>query len=178
MLKLLKAGSQFHRPTRLRLKRTFLGPSVIFHCAVKYSLPPLEPKLSLNTYLKTMPNCPKDALSSATPSSSVESVAPPRVLGHKRRRSVSSRHSTKDCASESCCTTSGESSGDESEGSTFDEVVEDEDVAAKRRRRADLNKLKKSVRRMEAQVVDATAQLKDLAELVAHVVARRQQQHV
>ncbi|KAE8972308.1 hypothetical protein PR003_g13138 [Phytophthora rubi] len=104
----------------------------------------------------------------------------PRVLGHKRRRSdASSSCTTKfDSTSSSCCTTSGESSGDESDSFELGLEVEEEEAQAdaKRRRRAELDGLKKSVRRMEAQVVDASAQLRDLAALVAQVVARRQQQ--
>ena len=135
-----------------------------------------------------MPRCPstETLTQSSLPSSNVQ----PRILSHKRRRTVTptpcAQLPHEDSATESCsCTTSGESSSDESdedEGSSLDEEVEEEEdddadlVAAKRRRRADLDGLKKSVRRMEAQVVGASAQLKDLAALVAQVVAQRQLQ--
>ncbi|KAH7461390.1 hypothetical protein PRIC2_012579 [Phytophthora ramorum] len=113
-----------------------------------------------------------------------QAPAPVQTRSHKRRRSdprsASCAVKDDDCSTaESCCTTSGESSGDESD--SFDELelaAEEEEAAtpAKRRRRADLDGLKKSVRRIEAQVVDASAQLRDLAALVAQVVAERQQQ--
>ncbi|KAG7391134.1 hypothetical protein PHYPSEUDO_005901 [Phytophthora pseudosyringae] len=109
----------------------------------------------------------------------------PRALGHKRRRdgavaAASPVEKPEDaCAGENCGATSGESSSDESDSSAEfeeDDGVEEEALAAaKRRRRADLDGLKQSVRHMEAQVVDASAQLRDLAALVAQVVARRQQ---
>uniref|UniRef100_A0AAV1UCV7 Uncharacterized protein n=1 Tax=Peronospora matthiolae TaxID=2874970 RepID=A0AAV1UCV7_9STRA len=136
-----------------------------------------------------MPRCPSTETltqQSSLPSSNVQ----PRILSHKRRRTVTPtpccqlpHEDSAQSATESCsCTTSGESSGDESDegSSSLDEEVEEEEdadlVAAKRRRRADLDGLKKSVRRMEAQVVGASAQLKDLAALVAQVVAQRQLQ--
>ncbi|KAF4032040.1 hypothetical protein GN244_ATG16088 [Phytophthora infestans] len=117
----------------------------------------------------------------------VSPKARPRVFSYKRRRNgalIAAVKSEDGCdfglrsAGESWCTTSGESSSDENDSSF--EVVEEEEamVAAKRRRRADLEGLKKSVRHMEAQVVDASAQLKDLAALVAQVIARRQQQQL
>ncbi|CAI5736822.1 unnamed protein product [Peronospora destructor] len=130
---------------------------------------------------------PMNIPSSTTPSSNVASLTQPRVFSHKRRRSATFAHSEKqqdedntNSATESCCTTSGESSGDESDDNSLEELIDDEEeetlVAAKRRRRADLDGLKKSVRCMEAQVVNASAQLKDLAAVVAQVVARRQLQ--
>ncbi|KAL3665105.1 hypothetical protein V7S43_009737 [Phytophthora oleae] len=114
-------------------------------------------------------------------SSSMSATVEPRVLSHKRRRNgaFKLKESSGDfSAAESCCTTSGESSSDESDsGFEVEDFVEEEaQAAAKRRRRADLDGLQKSVRQMEAQVVDASAQLRDLAALVAQVVARRQQQ--
>ncbi|ETL41935.1 hypothetical protein L916_07154, partial [Phytophthora nicotianae] len=137
------------------------------------------------TSIQAMDYSPMDSQSS---SFVVSSQLQPRVFSHKRRRNgaftaVVQPEGEYDfvfsSVCESCCTTSGESSSDESD-STFeveDEVEEEEAlVAAKRRRRADLDGLKKSVRHMEAQVVDASAQLRDLAALVAQVVARRQLQ--
>ncbi|CAH0517391.1 unnamed protein product [Peronospora belbahrii] len=131
-----------------------------------------------------------DNQSNAIPSSSAVTPTQPRVVSHKRRRSVTYGSAARkqqdedniNSATESCCTTSGESSGDESDDCSFEALVADEEeetlVAAKRRRRADLDGLKKSVRRMEAQVVDASAQLRDLAAFVAQVVARRQRQQL
>ena len=135
-----------------------------------------------------MPRCPTTETPTQTSLPVPTAGGHPRVLSHKRRRATSPVYCAKllaeDSASESCsCSTSGESSSDESDeaGSELDEGVEEDDddddeglVAAKRRRRADLDGLKKSVRRMEAQVVGASAQLKDLAALVAQVVAQRQ----
>ncbi|KAF4150235.1 hypothetical protein GN958_ATG00558 [Phytophthora infestans] len=121
----------------------------------------------------------------------VSPKARPRVFSYKRRRNgalIAAVKSEDGCdfglrsAGESWCTTSGESSSDENDSSfeVEEDLVEEEEamVAAKRRRRADLEGLKKSVRHMEAQVVDASAQLKDLAALVAQVIARRQQQQL
>ncbi|KAG2783426.1 hypothetical protein PC129_g24257 [Phytophthora cactorum] len=137
--------------------------------------------------------CPMDSQSS---SFAVSPALQPRVLSHKRRRNGAFTAASspvkleEECdvgqssASESCCTTSGESSSDESDSSyEVEEDIEEEEeeealVAAKRRRRADLDGLKKSVRHMEAQVVDASVQLRDLAALVAQVVARRQHQQL
>ncbi|RQM17086.1 hypothetical protein KXD40_008245 [Peronospora effusa] len=126
--------------------------------------------------------------SSTIPSSNVPSLMQLRGFSHKRRRSATFAHFEKqqdeDNTTESCCTTSGESSGDESDDNSLEELIDEEEeeeeeetlVAVKRRRRADLDGLKKSVRRMEAQVVNASAQLKDLAAVVAQVAARRQHQ--
>ncbi|RLN20578.1 hypothetical protein BBI17_005655 [Phytophthora kernoviae] len=122
------------------------------------------------------------------------SVQVVQVRSLKRRRgqvsiSTASALSAADTAAEQVAdsslesgTTSGESSDESSDdgsnsSSYEEEEAEDEEevmAAAKRRRRADLDGLKKSVRRMEAQVVDASAQLRDLRALVAQVVARRQ----
>ncbi|KAK1942232.1 hypothetical protein P3T76_006554 [Phytophthora citrophthora] len=115
-------------------------------------------------------------------SSSMSATVEPRVFSHKRRRNGTFKleESTGDLSG--CCTTSGESSSDESDsGVEVEDFAEDEEeeeaqAAAKRRRRAELDGLKKSVREMEAQVVNASAQLRDLAALVAQVVAQRQQQ--
>ncbi|CAI5707777.1 unnamed protein product [Peronospora effusa] len=127
--------------------------------------------------------------SSTIPSSNVPSLMQLHGFSHKRRRSATFAHFEKqqdeDNTTESCCTTSGESSGDESDDNSLEELIDEEEeeeeeeetlVAVKRRRRADLDGLKKSVRRMEAQVVNASAQLKDLAAVVAQVAARRQHQ--
>jgi hypothetical protein len=113
-------------------------------------------------------------------------IATPTRTSHKRRRSAMTssaqpKDTTTSCsfsATESCCTTSGESSGDESDDTAFelDELEEEQMQEAKRRRRADLDGIKKSMRQMEAQVVEASAQLRDLAAMVAQVVARRQRQ--
>ncbi|KAG3122266.1 hypothetical protein PI124_g24144 [Phytophthora idaei] len=135
--------------------------------------------------------CPMDSQSS---SFAVSPALQPRVLSHKRRRNGAFTAASspvkleEECdvgqssTSESCCTTSGESSSDESDSSyEVEEDIEEEEealVAAKRRRRADLDGLKKSVRHMEAQVVDASVQLRDLAALVAQVVARCQHQQL
>ncbi|OWZ18169.1 hypothetical protein PHMEG_0007784 [Phytophthora megakarya] len=122
---------------------------------------------------------------SSQTSSAPVSASQPRVLGHKRRRDgvitaspLKPEEETDACLSnvESCCTTSGESSSDESDVEEVEEVEEEEMLAAAKRRRQDLDDIEKSVRRMEAQVVDASAQLRDLAALVALVVAQRQQQ--
>ncbi|CEG39410.1 uncharacterized protein PHALS_09659 [Plasmopara halstedii] len=119
---------------------------------------------------------------SLTSPSTMSSV---RVLSHKRRRNgdfalpkPEDEYKTSQSLTESSCTTSGESSSEESDSCYESEDNFEEEVtqlAAKRRRRADLDELQKSVRLMEAHVVDASAQLKDLAALVAVVVAQRQQ---
>ena len=151
-----------------------------------------------NVFIATMHCSPRNVESSTTLSSNGLSATHPRGSGHKRQRSATfarfekqpdddhNTHST----SESCCTTSGESSGDESDESSVEELIDGEQdddeeeeeeetvVATKRRRRADLDGLKKSVRRMEAQVVAASAQLKDLAAVVAQVAARRRLQQM
>ncbi|KAG3051188.1 hypothetical protein PI125_g26329 [Phytophthora idaei] len=133
-------------------------------------------------------------MDSQSSSFAVSPALQPRVLSHKRRRNGAFTAASspvkleEECdvgqssTSESCCTTSGESSSDESDSSyEVEEDIEEEEealVAAKRRRRADLDGLKKSVRHMEAQVVDASVQLRDLAALVAQVVARCQHQQL
>eukprot|EP00644_Phytophthora_capsici_P016706 jgi/Phyca11/536096/estExt2_fgenesh1_pg.C_PHYCAscaffold_470058 len=112
-------------------------------------------------------------------SSSMSATVEPRVFSHKRRRNGALKLEENTCDLSGCCTTSGESSSDESDsGFEVEDLVEEEEeeAVAKRRRREELDGLKKSLQQMEAQVVDASAQLKDLAALVARVVAQRQQQ--
>ncbi|TDH73760.1 hypothetical protein CCR75_003648 [Bremia lactucae] len=106
------------------------------------------------------------------------SVSSAHVLGHKRRRTaeVASMKSEDACdynLNESGCATSGESSGDESDCCyelDDDCYLEDENFVAPKRRR-DLDYMTKSVRLMKAQVDNASAQLKELAALVAVVAA-------